>query len=425
MKKQFPEYGILYIDDEMKSLKYFEAIFEGLAPIYIANSPDEGFAVFQEHHDRIGVVMSDKKMPGESGIELLKRIRKVDPNPLRFLVTAFSDLDAAVDALNDGLLYSYLTKPWDPDDLEHRLSKALAHFCLERERERLIREKADAFQQLLMADKAASIGILSAGLNHHLRNALTVMRTFYDLLPFQLEDEIEGEPKDRAFWCDFYGEVGGQIDRMTSILSNLSEGTKMSGLRVSEGIDMATTMRDAGELVLQGRPDIRFKVEGAGRPSAHHRRFPETLANGPIPLRGGPVHPQTGWRDRGLSLGDRRRPRCADCFPRQRGSRAGSGPSASLRSLLRPCESARGTRNESHGLLSHRLPPRRHDSRGTFDRWTECGHLLPAGRTGRGGRRRDRGKSSSPLASRRLQQSRPPCRGGHSAIVISRGQGIR
>lgn len=263
MKKQYPEYGILYIDDEMKSLKYFEAIFESLAPIYIANSPDEGYAIFQQHHDRIGVVMSDKKMPGESGIELLKRIRKVNPNPLRFLVTAFSDLDAAVDALNDGLLYSYLTKPWDPDDLEHRLSKALGHFCLERERERLIREKADAFQQLLMADKAASIGILSAGLNHHLRNALTVMRTFYDLLPFQLEDEIEGEPKDRAFWCDFYGEVGGQIDRMTSILSNLSEGTKMSGLRVSEGIDLVATLRDAGELVLQGRPDIRFKVEGS------------------------------------------------------------------------------------------------------------------------------------------------------------------
>lgn len=261
MKKQFPEYGILYIDDEMKSLKYFEAIFEGLAPIYLANGPEEGFAIFQEHHSRIGVVISDKKMPGESGIDLLKRIRKVDPKPLRFLVTAFSDLDAAVDALNDGLLYSYLTKPWDPDDLENRLSKALGHFCLERERERLIREKTEAFQQLLMADKAASIGILSAGLNHHLRNALTVLRTFYDLLPFQLEDEIEGEPKDRAFWCDFYEEVGGQIERMTSILSNLSEGTKMSSLRLEGEIDLAATLRDAGELVLQGRPDIRFKLE--------------------------------------------------------------------------------------------------------------------------------------------------------------------
>lgn len=264
MKKQFPEYGILYIDDEMKSLKYFEAIFEHLAPIYLANSPEEGFALFEQHHDRIGVVISDKKMPGESGIELLKRIRAVDPDPLRFLVTAFSDLDAAVDALNDGLLYSYLTKPWDPDDLENRLSKALGHFCLEREREQLIREKADAFQQLLMADKAASIGILSAGLNHHLRNALTVMRTFYDLLPYQLEDEIQGEPKDPAYWRDFYGEVGGQIDRMTSILSNLSEGTKMSGLRVSEGIDLAAVLREAGELVMQARPDIRFRVEAPG-----------------------------------------------------------------------------------------------------------------------------------------------------------------
>jgi signal transduction histidine kinase len=261
MKTAFPDYGILYIDDELKSLKYFEAIFESLAPIHIASSPEEGYALFREHHERIGVVVSDKKMPGENGLELLERIRQVDPNPLRFLVTAFSDLDAAVDALNDGLLYSYLTKPWDPDELEHRLSKALGHFCLERERERLIREKAEAFQHLLMADKAASIGILSAGLNHHLRNALTVLRTFYDLLPYQLEEEIQGEPKDGAFWGEFYGEVGGQIDRMTSILSNLSEGTKMSGIESVDGIDLPAIFLEAGELVLQERADIRFEVQ--------------------------------------------------------------------------------------------------------------------------------------------------------------------
>jgi len=261
MKKQFTDYGILYIDDEMKSLKYFEAIFENLAPIYIANSPEEGFALFREQHHRIGIVVSDKKMPGESGLSLLARIREVDPLPLRFLVTAFSDLDVAVDALNDGLLYSYLTKPWDPDDLEHRLSKAMSHFCLARERERLLREKADAVQQILMADKAASIGILSAGLNHHLRNALTVMRTFHDLLPYQLEEEIEGEPRDGAFWNDYYGEVGGQIERMTSILSNLAEGTRVSGLRIDEGLDFPGMLREAGAMVLAGRDDIRCTVK--------------------------------------------------------------------------------------------------------------------------------------------------------------------
>ncbi len=111
-----------------------------------------------------------------------------------------------------------------------------------------------------MADKAASIGILSAGLNHHLRNSLTVMRTFHDLLPYQLDDEIEGQPKDAAFWGEFYGEVGGQIDRMTSILTNLDEGTRLSGLTLSEGIDLAATLREAGEIVLQGRPDIRLHI---------------------------------------------------------------------------------------------------------------------------------------------------------------------
>lgn len=257
MKPSSRDYAILYVDDEVKALKYFEAIFNPIAPIYIANSPEEGYRLFAEHHDHIAIVVSDKKMPGESGLDLLKRMRDLDPQPLRFLVTAFSDLDAAVASLNDGLLYSYLTKPWDPDELEHRLTRALHHFRLDRERERLVREKTEAFQHLLMSDKAASIGILSAGLNHHLRNALTVLRTFYDLLPYQLEEEIVGQPKDGAFWGEFYEEVGGQIDRMTAILTNLSEGTRISGLSLSEGIDLGHTIREAGTLVLEERPDLK------------------------------------------------------------------------------------------------------------------------------------------------------------------------
>lgn len=260
MNTPFPDHGILYVDDEVKSLKYFEAIFGHLAPIYQARSPEEGFALFEEHHARIGIVVSDQRMPNESGLDLLQRIRAVDPRPLRFLVTAYSDLDVAVDSLNDGLLYSYLTKPWDPQELEHRLTKALNHFQIVREREQLILDKTDAIQQLMMADKAASIGILSTGLNHHLRNALTVLRTFHDLLPFQLEEELERQPKDTVFWSDYYGEVGKQIDRMTSILTNLSEGTKSDGLTMREGVDLSGILTQAGEMVLEHSPHITFTV---------------------------------------------------------------------------------------------------------------------------------------------------------------------
>ncbi|MEX2580909.1 MAG: hybrid sensor histidine kinase/response regulator [Verrucomicrobiales bacterium] len=264
MKTQFADYGILYVDDEVKSLKYFEAIFDHIAPVYVASSPEEGYRIFSEKHETIGLVLSDKKMPNESGLDFLQRIRELDPNPLRFLVTAYADLDVAVDALNEGLLYSYLSKPWDPGALEHRLVKAMRHFCLTQERERLIEEKAEALNHLMMADKAASIGILSSGLNHHLRNALTVLRTFYDMLPYQLREELDGEPKDPSFWGDYYGEVGGQINRMTSMLTNLADGTRNSAFSIEEGIDLAATMQRAGEIVLEGCPEVRFQVEATG-----------------------------------------------------------------------------------------------------------------------------------------------------------------
>ncbi|MDF1823903.1 MAG: hybrid sensor histidine kinase/response regulator [Verrucomicrobiales bacterium] len=258
---QFPDYGILYIDDEEKSLKYFEAIFGDIAPIYTASSPEEGFRVFAENHERIGLVLSDKKMPNESGIDLLARIRALDPRPLRFLVTAFSDLGAAVEFLNEGLLYSYLTKPWDPEDLEHRLLRALKHFSLERDRERLIAEKSEMVDQLLMADKAATIGILSTGLNHHIRNALTVFRTFYDMLPFQIEEELGRQPSDDSFWGEFYGEVGGQINRMTSMLSSLSEGAELILITESKEFCLKEVIESAIEISVSDLDDCQVDFE--------------------------------------------------------------------------------------------------------------------------------------------------------------------
>lgn len=265
---QFADYGILYVDDEVKSLKYFEAIFDQIAPIYVAPSPEEGFRIFEENHHRIGLVISDKKMPNESGLDFLQRVREHNPNPLRLLVTAYADLSIAVDALNDGLLYSYLSKPWDPNELEQRLVESMRHFCLTQEREKLIEEKAEALNHLMMADKAASIGILSSGLNHHLRNALTVLRTFYDMLPYQLREEIGGEPKDASFWGDYYGEVGSQIGRMTTMLSNLADGTKSSAIEIEEGIDLVETMRSAGDIVLEECPAIEYTIQSSeGLPS--------------------------------------------------------------------------------------------------------------------------------------------------------------
>lgn len=270
MKRQFPDLAILYIDDEEKSLKYFSAIFDPIAPILTASSPEQGFRIFAENSDSIALVLSDKKMPNESGLDLLRRIEQHDSRPFRILVTAFADLSVAVDALNQGLLYSYLTKPWDPVELEHTLVKALTHFQAIRERERLVREKSEAVDQLVMADRASSIGILSTGLNHHLRNSLTVLRTFFDMLPIQLHEELGREPTDAEFWTDYYGEVGVQMERMTSMLARLAEGASTGPVGDWEKIDLVALLQSAvqvstlpAERILSlPRPDERFHIGG-------------------------------------------------------------------------------------------------------------------------------------------------------------------
>ena len=112
MSKKKNKFGILYVDDEKTSLKYFKEAFAEIAPIYTAHNAEEGLSVFQANQGRIGIVLSDQKMPKVSGIEFLTQVREIDDEPLRIIVTAYSDLAIAVDRLNEGLLYSYLTKPW-------------------------------------------------------------------------------------------------------------------------------------------------------------------------------------------------------------------------------------------------------------------------------------------------------------------------
>jgi len=255
-----PSFAILYVDDESNSLKYFREIMEDIAPVYTAKNAEEGLRVFSEHRDEIGVVLSDQKMPGRTGLEFLEEVRRLEPRPLRILVTAFADLSRAVGALNEGLLYSYLTKPWDPEELEKHLSAALEHFSLVFERDRLLHEKSVAFQHLMMADKAARIGILSSGLNHHMRNALTVIRGFHELLPFQLEEELGRPPKDDEFWREHYREVGEQIQKMTSILGNLWESANSSDLDYAPGVDLPDIVEGAATMVLGDREGVAFSL---------------------------------------------------------------------------------------------------------------------------------------------------------------------
>ena len=136
----YKKFAILYVDDEEKSLKYFVRAFEDQFRILTATNAQDGFKLLEQHQDDIGLLMTDQRMPGEKGVWLLERARQLRPRIIRILATAYADMDAAIAAVNTGAIYKYITKPWDPPQLENTLKRSLEFFMAQRERDHLLRE---------------------------------------------------------------------------------------------------------------------------------------------------------------------------------------------------------------------------------------------------------------------------------------------
>src|SRR5436190_3924361 len=107
----YKKFAVLYVDDEEKSLKYFLRAFQDQFRILTAPTAQEGFKLLEAHRDEIGLLMTDQRMPGEKGIWLLEKARQLRPRVIRILATAYSDMDAAIAAVNTGAVYKYVTKP--------------------------------------------------------------------------------------------------------------------------------------------------------------------------------------------------------------------------------------------------------------------------------------------------------------------------
>jgi two-component system probable response regulator PhcQ len=219
----YKKFAILYVDDEEKSLKYFQRAFGDQFRILTATSAQTGLALLEQHKDDIGLLMTDQRMPGEKGVWLLERARQLRPRIIRILATAFSDMDAAIAAVNTGAIYKYVTKPWDPPQLENTLKRGLEFFLVQRERDQLLREKMSVLHNMMIADRIVSLGLLAAGLSHHIRNALVAVKTFLDLAPTKLAEEkleVNGL-RNPDFWREYYQNVQGQITRINNLLKDL------------------------------------------------------------------------------------------------------------------------------------------------------------------------------------------------------------
>jgi signal transduction histidine kinase/CheY-like chemotaxis protein len=132
------EYPVLLVDDEPENLRMFERGLGREFSVLTASSGEEALRVVRE--SPIAVVLSDQRMRGMNGVELLSRIRTLDPKTIRILVTAYGDAETLSDAINDGSVYRYVPKPWTPSELHLAVRRAVEVYALDRERDELVKE---------------------------------------------------------------------------------------------------------------------------------------------------------------------------------------------------------------------------------------------------------------------------------------------
>ncbi len=165
MNQAHPETpAILFVDDEATAVKYFQRAIGALAPVLTAGSVDEGRAVLDANADRIAVLVSDQRMPGAYGNELLFHARDRYPDMVRILTTAYSELEHTVEAVNQGQIHRYIQKPWEIVALRMELKQALGLAQLKREHAHMLRDKMQVGQQQLLANRVAALSTVFASL---------------------------------------------------------------------------------------------------------------------------------------------------------------------------------------------------------------------------------------------------------------------
>jgi DNA-binding NtrC family response regulator len=132
------KHPILLVDDEPEILFSLRGLLRREFELYTAESGAQALELLHQHP--IHVLVTDQRMPQMTGVELLRRARQESPQTVRIMFTGYADLKAVIDAVNQGQIYRYLTKPWDPDEMVALLHEACAHHERLAERQRLLAE---------------------------------------------------------------------------------------------------------------------------------------------------------------------------------------------------------------------------------------------------------------------------------------------
>ncbi|SIT06653.1 hybrid sensor histidine kinase/response regulator [Belliella pelovolcani] len=122
---------VLYIDDEDNNLNSFKASLRKDFHIITAIDAEEGLKIAEE--EELHVVIADQRMPGLTGVEFFEKLMKINPDPVRILLTGYSDIASVIDAINKGEVYRFIDKPWNLEQIKNAIKNAAEIYLTKRE----------------------------------------------------------------------------------------------------------------------------------------------------------------------------------------------------------------------------------------------------------------------------------------------------
>lgn len=148
---------LLLVDDEDNILSALKRLLRNDGyRVFTSNAPERALELLAEldrQDDAVDVILSDQRMPSMSGVDFLSRVKISHPDTVRLVLSGYTDLQSVTDAINQGAIYKFLTKPWDDEHLKANLREAFQHKRMKDENRRLARELAEVNGRLVRANE--------------------------------------------------------------------------------------------------------------------------------------------------------------------------------------------------------------------------------------------------------------------------------
>ncbi len=228
------KYTILLVDDEEGILRALQRLFKSL-DLTILTASNGADALILLKNSKVSLIISDQRMPGMTGVELLTKSREIHPDAIRILLTGYADIESTMSAINSGAIKYYITKPWEDELLLSRIRESLELYDMITDNKRLNEityrqnEELRHMNRTLEERVAKQTGEIRNQNDELLRSFMETIKAFSTILELRLK------------------EVGSHSQRVASLVKKIIQAMNLNKKEFQD-IVVAAFLHDIGKI---------------------------------------------------------------------------------------------------------------------------------------------------------------------------------